>query len=96
MSERTDGLCDGRPELAPADFFDPVIEAYKKLTRTPSAVLAPAISTLARDTISGGTRRTQGKQRRRSPERSEHRERQSGWRKHFDRARRAGSEGDGV
>jgi hypothetical protein len=30
MSERTDGKRDGRPELAPADFFDPVIEAYKK------------------------------------------------------------------
>jgi hypothetical protein len=30
MSDRTDGPSDGRPELAPADFFDPVIEAYKK------------------------------------------------------------------
>ena len=31
MSERTDGARDGRPELAPPDFFDPVIEAYKKV-----------------------------------------------------------------
>ena len=30
MSERKDGGRDGRPELAPADFFDPVIEAFKK------------------------------------------------------------------
>jgi hypothetical protein len=30
MSERNDHARDGRPDLAPADFLDPVIEAYQK------------------------------------------------------------------